>query len=325
MKATAIAHANIALVKYWGKRDEPLNLPAVGSVSITLEALSTTTTVTIVDAAEDHLILNGKPASRQQTQRTFDFVDLLRTIAGSESAVKIESENNFPTGAGLASSASGFAALTLASAAAFNIEPTARQLSEWARIGSGSAARSIYGGFVEMHHGEKADGSDAVAEPLFDRKHWPLETFILITSDVEKPIGSTDGMNLTRDTSPYYQPWIEDSQRDLANIRSAIHERDFEKLAEISEFSCLKMHGLAMSANPGLLYWNGITVDLIHHVRRLRKMGLRAFFTIDAGPQVKVICHPGDTSGIAPHLKGLPGVQRIIRSGLGGDARIIDD
>jgi len=323
MKTTAKAHANIALVKYWGKRDPTLNLPAVGSISMTLRALTTTTAINFKDEfTRDRLILNGKHAGEKQARRVSKFLDLMREPAGVHTFAEITSENNFPTGAGLASSASGFAALAVAADRALNLNLSPTALSRYARMGSGSAARSIFGGFVEMHRGEKPDGSDAVAEPLFDANYWPLEMLILITSEAEKPIGSTEGMNLTAQTSPYYPAWVESSINDLAEMRDAITRRDFEKLGEIAEFSCFKMHGLAMSANPALIYWNELTVKLIAEVRRLRKQGTPAYVTIDAGPQVKVICPPGESDSLMTHFSKFEGIKQVLQSNIGGGARV---
>ena len=324
MQATALAHANIALVKYWGKRDAVLNLPAVGSISMTLKDLHTRTHVEFVpDLPGDRLILNGQDAADREVKRVSQFLDLIRRLAGIEHSALVESINNFPTGAGLASSASGFAALALAAATATNLSLTGEELSRLARQGSGSAARSIYGGFVEMRKGEKPDGSDAVAVQLYDENYWPLEMIILITSGAAKDISSTRGMNLTASTSPYYSSWVQSSEDDLSAMRKALAAKDFEQVGEISEYSCLKMHGLAMSARPGLLYWNGLTVELIHEVRELRKKGMPAYFTIDAGPQVKVLTLPEYAGVLTNHFLSHKGIQSIIHTGVGPSARIV--
>ena len=215
------------------------------------------------------------------------------------------------------------AALTVAAAAAAGLDYNPRKLSELARIGSGSAAHSLFGGIVEMHLGEDEDGADSVAEPLYSEDYWPLELLILITSEAAKDIGSTDGMTLTAATSPYYSAWVNAQAHDLDAMRAALAARDFEKLGELSEFSCLKMHALAMSADPGILYWNEHTTALIHEVRALRKRGIAAYFTIDAGPQIKVICPPGGSAAVEAALKDAPGVRRVYRTGLGPDARIV--
>jgi diphosphomevalonate decarboxylase len=321
---TATAHANIALVKYWGKRDEKLNLPAVGSISMTLDALTTTTTVQFADESEsDFISIDDKPASPKEQARTSQFIDLFRNKSGIRRFLRIESSNNFPTGAGLASSASGFAALTVALNHLFGLNLSQQELSIYARMGSGSAARSIFGGFVEMHRGIRNDGTDSFAEQLFPETYWPLEMFVLVTSEAVKPIGSTEGMNLTAATSPFYPAWIHASEKDLAEMRDALRKKDFEKLGEIAEFSCFKMHGLALSANPAILYWNEDTVKLIHQIRHLRKQGHQIYLTMDAGPQVKVLCQAKDSAKLNPILSSLDGVQNVLHSAIGGNAKIL--
>jgi diphosphomevalonate decarboxylase len=325
MKATAIAHSNLALVKYWGKKNTASNIPAVGSISITLRELSTQTSVqfdTMFD--DDILVLNELPADRAKQRRVSRFLDLVRQQANMNHFAKVNSVNNYPTGAGLASSASGFAALAMAAARAANLDLNPQQLSVLARQGSGSAARSIHGGFVEMKVGEKSDGSDSLATQIADKDYWNLNIIIAITTEQEKPIGSTEGMMLTAQTSPYYEEWISSSRQDLDEMRTAIIEKNFEKLGEISELSCLKMHALAMSANPGLIYWNSVTVNLIHLVRGLRQKNIQCYFTIDAGPQVKILCLPQEVEKIEKFLREINGVKRTIHTSLGPDAKLIE-
>jgi len=324
MQAVALANTNIALIKYWGKKNTHFNIPAVGSISITLGELFTKTKVSFLPELKfDSFILNGKKVEGYQTNRISKFLDLIREKTKLDRKVEIISDNNFPTEAGLASSASGFAALTLAATKATNLNLSKQELSILARIGSGSAARSIFGGFVEMKVGDKENGSDSFAVPIADKNYWPLNLLILITSEEKKQVGSTNGMNLSAETSPYYKEWINSSQNDIVEMHNAITEKDFEKLGVLSEHNCLKMHGLALSANPGLLYWNGVTVDAIHAVRELRKNNIQAYFTIDAGPQVKVICETNDVQNIKKNLENINGVKNIIHTSLGSDAKII--
>lgn len=316
-QSEAIAFANIALIKYWGKRQRELNLPAVGSLSITLDALSTRTRLRFDPALDaDSLRLNGHE-NRQATARASRFLDLLRARAGREERAEISSENNFPTGAGLASSASGFAALAAAAAAALDLQFTPAELSALARRGSGSAARSIFGGFVEWHRGERDDGTDSHAEPLASAEHWPLKVLIAVTDEGPKQTGSTDGMTKTEFTSPYFDAWVDGQEADLGDARAAVLARDFEKLADVSEFSCLKMHASAMAAQPGVIYWNGATIAAMHAVRALRTKGLPVFFTVDAGPQVKAVCLPEAQAAVRETLAEIPGVKRVLTSGLG--------
>lgn len=325
MKATARAHPNIALVKYWGKQNTGLNLPAVGSISLTLSGLSTISTVHFRDNLKhDILIINGKKAPPGQTARVSRFLDIIRERSGISRKAAVTSENDFPTGAGLASSASAFASLALAAGKAAGLDVSPARLSEIARLGSGSAARSIFGGFVEMKTATRPDGSDAVAIQLQGENYWDIRLLIAITSEAEKSTGSTEGMLHTAKTSPYYEQWVLSSRADLTEMRRAIFTRNFHKLGEIAEHSCLKMHALMMSAQPGLIYWNNVTVALIHEVRRMRQGGIPAYFTIDAGPQVKVICLPGKVAAARERLEKISGVLRIIETAPGGSAQLIE-
>jgi diphosphomevalonate decarboxylase len=323
MQAAARAHANIALVKYWGKRDEGLNLPAVGSLSITLDALFTETRVEFVqDLTDDELSIDGQrdPAELARVSR---FLDRVRELAGVRHRARVSSTNNFPTGAGLASSASGFAALTLAAAKALELRLSPAELSALARLGSGSAPRSLFGGFVEMRAGSRVDGTDAVALPLAATEDWPLEVLVVLTSVGRKTVGSTEGMRRSAASSPYYPAWLGGAAQDLEQARAAVRARDFAGLAKVAELSCLKMHSVMLTTEPTMLYWNGVTVDVMHAVQRARSRGVPAFFTIDAGPQVKVVAMPGWGEAFVDELSRLPGVVRVVRTGLGPAARLI--
>jgi diphosphomevalonate decarboxylase len=317
MQATVRARSNIALIKYWGKADPVLNTPAVGSISVTLDDLWTDTTVRFDPSLEaDRLVLDGRERA-DQLARASRCLDLVRAKAGTSLRAEIVSENNFPTGAGLASSASGFAALVGAGAAALAQEWSPRELSILARRGSGSAARSIFGGFVEMHRGAAADGEDSYAEPLAEPRHWPLSVLVAITSRREKAVGSGPGMTRSAEASPYYSAWVDSHPADLAEGRAAIASKDFARLARVSESSCLKMHAAAMSTEPPLLYWNGATVDGLNRIRELRAEGLPVFFTIDAGPQLKAVCLPEAAMAVREALAALPGVSQVIATSLG--------
>jgi len=323
-EARALAHANFALVKYWGKRDAALNLPDVGSISITLDALWTRTDVVVEPALRHDLFeLNGRDDPRGR-ERVVALLERMRELADVDTRARVVSTNNFPTGAGLASSASGFAALVTAADRAYGLDLPPHRLSELARMGSGSAARSIFGGFVELHRGANPDGSDAVAVPLAEPEDWKLEVVIAVSDQGAKSVGSTEGMQRTAATSPFYRGWVEHQPADLARARAAITARDFEALAEVSEASALAMHGLAMSARPGLLYFNATTMECLHRVRQLRANGVAVFFTVDAGPQVKAICRPEAAADVAAALADVAGVTEILRSGLGAGAACIE-
>ena len=289
MRATAIAHPNIALIKYWGKVDSQRNIPAVGSISITLDGLTTTTSVRFEpDFTGDRFQLAGRDAPEMEG-RVGRCLDLVREMAGSPDHAVVESNNDFPTAAGLASSASGFAALVVAADAALGAGLDTSQLADLARRASGSAARSLFGGFVELRltpDGARPTDTRQILEP----SEWPLEVAVAVTETGPKETGSTEGMLRSENTSPYYRAWVESSEADLTEAQAAIERRDFRALADVSESSCLKMHGVMMSARPGLVYWNATTVECILRVRGLRAAGVPVFFTIDAGPQVMAVC-----------------------------------
>ena len=319
-RADAVAYANFALVKYWGKRDAELNLPDVGSISITLDALWSRTRVELDPALElDSFELDGQTVA-PGADRVRALLERMRAIGGSSIRARVSSCNNFPTGAGLASSASGFAALVTAADRAYDLDLSPARRSELARIGSGSAARSIFGGYVEMHRGQRRDGSDSIAQPLAAADDWPLQVVIAVSDRGRKSVGSTEGMQRTAKTAPFYLAWINNQPNDLALARAAIAARDFDALADISEASALAMHGLAMSARPGLLYFNATTMECLHRVRHLRNQGLAVFFTVDAGPQVKAVCLPQAADAVVDALAEVPGVTELLRAGLGSGA-----
>ena len=324
MQATAIAHPNIALIKYWGKSDVERNIPAVGSLSITLDGLTTTTSVSLSsDLEEDEFLLGGE-AAPEMAGRVSRCLDLVRERVGVQTRARVESDNDFPTAAGLASSASGFAALVTAADAALGADIPQVVLADVARRASGSAARSLFGGFVELSltpDGPHPTETRQILEP----SEWPLRVAVAVTETGPKEIGSTEGMVRTEQTSPYYAGWVSSSEDDLAEARGAIARQDFEALAEVSESSCLKMHAVMLSARPGLVYWNGAAVECIRRVRELRADGVPVFFTIDAGPQVKAVCAPEAFDRVAAQLAEVEGVHQVLPSGLGDGARVVAD
>jgi diphosphomevalonate decarboxylase len=319
-KITARACANIALVKYWGKRDSVRNLPAAGSLSLTLSALVTETSVEWDDALErDELSLNGKPAPADT-----EFLDLVRSVAGFDKRARVVSENRFPTASGLASSASGFAALALAATRAANLELSQRDLSILARRGSGSAARSIYGGFVRMHAGTKTDGTDAFATPIETSFVDDVRMVIAIVGGgVPKTHGSRDAMEHCAQTSPFYRAWIDTVLRDLVAAEAAIASRNIRALGEIAEANALAMHASAIAARPAIIYWQPATLAALATVRALRANGVAAWATMDAGPHVKVLTTREDAERIAAAMRDVDGVTATMISEAGGPAEVI--
>jgi diphosphomevalonate decarboxylase len=324
--ATAVAGTNIALVKYWGKRDAALNLPAAGSLSLTLDGLGTRTTVRFSDALDaDRLVLDGAPADAKATARVSTFLDRVRARAGLRARAEVTSDNGMPTASGLASSASGFAALAVAAARAAGLALSPAELSELARLGSGSAARSIFGGFAEMARGERADGRDAVAAPVPGGEAWAdVRLVVAVTSTGPKAVGSTEAMERTSRTSPYYAAWIASVAGDLAEARAAVTARELPRLGAVAERSALRMHASAMAAEPGILYWTPATLAALETVRALRARGTAAFFTIDAGPHVKVLCASGDAATVSEALLRTPGVLRTVVAAPGRGAHLVE-
>jgi diphosphomevalonate decarboxylase len=316
MRATATAHPNIALVKYWGKQDRRRNLPAVGSLSITLDGLCTRTLVAFDDALDaDDVRLdgeNGGPAG----ERVVACLDLFRARTGVRARAHVDSESNFPVAAGLASSASGFAALVAAADAAAGTGLDRESLARLAGAASGSAARSLYGGFVRLDP-PGAGATDISLTPLAEPDDWPLRVVIAVTDPGPKPVSSTAAMLSSEASSPYFGAWVSGQDEDLDEAAAAVSGRDFERLAAVSEYSCLKMHALTLSSRPGILYWKPATLACLHAVRDLRAAGHGTFFTVDAGPQVKAVCLPEAADAVAEALAEVHGVTGILRAGLG--------
>lgn len=296
--AVATAHPNIALVKYWGKRDIPLNLPAVPSVSLTLDGFTTRTAVTW-GAEADRVTLDGAEAPERFARRALAFLDRLDP---DRPPVTLDTRNDFPTGAGLASSASGFAALALAASAARGDQPDLAELSVLARQGSGSACRSLWGGFVQWTLGTRDDGTDSHGVPLFGPDHWDVAMVAAVVSTEGKAVGSTEGMERTRHTSDLYDTWVQQGPADVDEAIAAIAARDLPRLGRVMESSTFKMHATMQTADPPLLYWQPATVACLHVVWGLRARGVAAYTTMDAGPQVKVLCAAADAPTVAEAL-----------------------
>ncbi|MDW0114795.1 diphosphomevalonate decarboxylase [Sporosarcina saromensis] len=312
MKATARAHTNIALIKYWGKRDEQLFLPMNNSISITLDQFYTTTSVTFQDdLASDVFVLDGVELGGAEQNKISTFLDLVRKTTKHHGYAVVESSNNVPTAAGFASSASGFAALAAASTKALGYEISDAGLSILARQGSGSACRSIYGGFVEWHMGEKNDGTDSFATQLLSEEDWQLSIISVMVEAKQKKVLSREGMKRTVETSPFYDGWLASLEPDLLATRAAIANRTFEQLGTVLERNAMKMHATTLGANPPFMYWMSSTIEVMQAVQELREDGIQAYFTIDAGPNVKVICQPADERVVMDRLKQLMCVKDL--------------
>ncbi len=317
-KATACSCSNIAFIKYWGNMDDALRLPVSGSISMNLDGLMTRTTVEFRDdQTSDTAQVDGKPMSGPGLERISRHLDHLRSLVETTTHAIVTSANNFPSGAGIASSASAFAALTLAAAGALGLKLAERELSALARLGSGSASRSIPGGFVEWYAALSHEAS--YAESIAPADHWPLVDLVAIVSQAHKSTGSTEGHSLAG-TSPLQAARVHSARERLDRCRGAILKRDFEAFAEVVELDSNAMHAVMMTSQPPLLYWAAETVAIMHLVRQLRASGLGVCYTIDAGPNVHCICLPEHAEQVQGHLASLSGVMEIRKATPGGPA-----
>lgn len=298
--AVAVAHPNMALVKYWGKRDESLILPVCSSLSMTLDVFPTTTRVTLTPHARaDTVIFNGLPALDAMHSRVEKFLDLVRSLAGRSDHALVDTNNTVPTGAGLASSASGFAALAAAASIAYGLQLDPRALSRLARRGSGSACRSVFGGFVVWHAGEGlgADGDESsYAEPI-DAALDPALVIVIVDSET-KAVSSRIAMRRSAATSPFYLPWTTSVGADLAQMQIAVAAADLAHTGEIAERNALGMHALLLAARPAIRYLSPDSLTVLDRVSQLRADGIAAYATIDAGPNVAILCARKDE----PHV-----------------------
>jgi diphosphomevalonate decarboxylase len=319
--ATAVAFPNIAFIKYWGNRDDALRLPANGSIAMNLDGLETRTSLELDPRlAEDEFTLQGVRQNGIPLERVSAHLDILRGRAGASCKARVESENNFPLGAGIASSASAFAALTLAAADAMGLNLPQRELSILARRGSGSASRSIPDGFTEWYAADADEGS--FAESIAAPDHWALVDWIAILDAGPKKVGSAEGNQLAR-TSPLQAARVADAPRRLEICRRAIRERDFPALAEILEEDTRLMHEVMRTSTPSLNYWKPATLDLMRSIPEWRAGGLPVAFTIDAGPNVHCLCPEESSSEVERRLRENPAVRQVLRARPGLGARVV--
>ena len=321
-KATAVAHPNIAFVKYWGRIDDDLNLPANPSLSMNLAALRTVTTVEFrPELRSDRIAIDGAPASEQAARRVILHLDRVRAMAGLKSWAQVVSRNDFPAGTGLASSSSAFAALSAAGSQAAGLALDERSLSRLARLGSGSACRSVPAGFC-LWQGKHDETSWAcqVAPP----DHWALHDVIAIVSRTPKSVSSGEGHSLAP-TSPFYQARLQTIPELLEQVHRAVVDRDLDALGRAMERDALAMHGVMMTSQPSLLYWRPETLVVLDAVRAWRSEGLAVYFTLDAGPNVHCLCRGSDVADVGARLRDLPGVVDVLVSGPGAGVRLVVD
>ena len=319
------AHTNIALIKYWGKRNDDLFLPMNSSLSLTLDAFYTDTSVT-VDATlkEDEFFLNGIKQDMAETKKISRFLNLFRESASNSTYAKVESYNHVPTAAGLASSASAFAALAGAANEGYQLQLDNQSLSTYARRGSGSSTRSIYGGLVEwtMGYGDDSDSSYAIK---VDDATWDIGMIVIAINKHKKKLSSRVGMKQTVETSPFYPVWVTEAKKDLELIKEAIKKKDFITFGEITESNGMKMHATMLGATPPISYWEPDSVKAINKVKEIRNNGIPCYVTMDAGPNVKVLCRQSQMSDILNELKTSFTSDQLICSTVGDGIKLLTE
>lgn len=320
MRATATANSNIAFIKYWGNTDEALRLPANPSLSMNLDGLYTQTTVVWgPERQSDTLKINGQSADERATARVSQHLTALRKRLDIHQSAHVDSVNNFPMGAGIASSAASFAALTVAAVAAAGAVLSERELSCLARLGSGSASRSVPSGFVEWVTGSTHDQSYAFT--VAARDHWKLVDLVAIVHAGHKEVGSREG-HTSASTSEFQAARVQTAVQRLDVCRRSLLDRDFTTFAAVVEHDSDMMHAVMMTSNPPLFYWRPGSLALMDAVRRWRSEGLRVCYTLDAGPNVHCICVADDADEIGARILQLPGVERVLRASVGGGAEV---
>lgn len=297
------AHTNIALVKYWGKSDENLILPTNDSISLTLRDFFTDTEVTFENnIKKNKLWINEHRVDDSKLLRVNKVIDLVKKKFKINRFASIKSVNHVPTSAGLASSASAMAALSGAAwKAATDLTPDLRELSKIARIGSGSASRSIYGGFVHWHRGTDHDTS--FATPIPTKNFADLRIITVVVNTAAKKVLSTNGMKSVAQTSPFFDSWVQQANQDVNKMIGAIEIGNFDELGIIAEQNAMLMHSTTLSAKPAFTYFEPMTLKVIDLVHHLRENGIHCYFTIDAGPNVKIICQQSSVSAIKKQLQ----------------------
>lgn len=310
MKATAIAPANIAFIKYWGKKDETLRIPVNDSISMNLNNTCTTTTVEFSSVyKKDEIYYGDNHMEEKESARVIDHLDRIRKIADIKTKAKIATRNNFPRGVGIASSASGFAALTLAASKALGLKLPHKELSILARLGSGSACRSIADGFVQWKTGKTSN--DSYAFSIYNEKYWDLRNIIIVVSKNKKKITSTKGHG-DAESSIFYKTRIKNLPQRIGKLKETLRVKDIKQFGEIIEEEAVELHTIMMTQKPPLFYWNSSTIEIINRVHEWRVDGLNVYFTIDAGPNVHLICEGKEELKVLAKIKELSFVKDVI-------------
>jgi len=338
-KATAVAPANIAFIKYWGKANDTLRLPLNASISMNISGAYTVTTIEFAPQYREDTVTLLPPNKTYKIIRPYDIVgltgftaaekqrllvhlDRIREKAGTKLHARLITYNSFPQNTGIASSASGFAALTVAGCAALGLHLSEKELTILARLGSGSACRSIPDGFVYWKTGETSNDSHAFS--LYPHTYWDLRDILVIVDQKKKGVPSSAGMKRIQ-TSPFWKDRVVGIAVKIAAIQDALKRKDIRDLGIVIEEDCINMHAVIMTQNPPLFYWNWGTVAIIQAVKEWRAEGLSVYFTIDAGPNVHLICEAKDEHAVIKKAKAIPGVEKIIVNNPAPGAHVVKE
>lgn len=309
MKASAVAPSNIAFIKYWGRKDEALRLPENGSISMNLSNLLTTTTVEFnPEFKKDEIIINDKKEENEGS-RAIKHLDRIRKLAKINHKAKVVTRNNFPTGTGLSSSASGFAALTVAGAKAAGLNLSEKELSILARQGSGSACRSIPNGFVEWLDGDMSETSYGVS--LYNEKYWDIVDVVAVVSKNKKEVSTTEGQKLAS-SSPFFPVRLSRIKDKIKLIKKYMKEKNFSLFGELLEAEALELHAIMLTSNPSLIYLLPGSLRIMHMVKKWRQEGIQVYFTVNTGQDIHLICQKKDIDKVVEKTKEVSDVQRVI-------------
>lgn len=321
MKKTAVAPSNIAFIKYWGRKDEKLRLPANGSISMNLSNLFTTTTVEFSDRlSSDSVVINGKKEEADE-KRLIKHLDRIRNLAKISARAKVVTENNFPTGTGLSSSASGFAALTLAASSAIGLQLSEKELSILARLGSGSSCRSIPDGFVEWQDADTSESSYAVS--LYPPNYWDIVDVIALTGNKKKETPSSKGHTFAQ-SSPFFSLRQSLIKQKIIDCKKYLKEKNFQKLGELIESEALELHAIYLTSNPSLIYLLPSTLSVIREVKKWRENGIPVYFTLNTGQDIHLVCEKKDAEKISALAQKIVGVQKTIINFPSIGARLVE-
>lgn len=315
-----MAPSNVAFIKYWGRKNEELRLPENGSISMCLSNLTTTTTVEFNESfKEDEVLINGGREANEMS-RAVVHLDHVRKLAGVSHRAKVVTSNSFPTGTGLSSSASGFAALSAAASSAAGLNLSEKELSILARQGSGSACRSIPGGFVEWRDGDTSDTSYAVS--LYPPDYWDIVDVVAVVSEGRKDVSTSEGQKRTN-TSPFFDTRKAGMKKKIDEIKAALSQKDFTKFGEITEAEALNMHAVMLTSNPSLIYWTSGTLQLMKLVKKWRNDGLEVYFTVNTGQDIHLITERKNQEVVFQKVKELDLVKETIVNNAVEGARVL--